>query len=396
MFRYWTTTSLIMTALIGCDSAGDEGLADSTSMVEGDGGVEMQAPPTTDGDLGSPLADMGPTTTDSGPPVGSDEEPFEELFEQGIGRYLGVYSPSAVEARPGGLTNYAFDGRDGGPECYTGERFNMTTRDGAGSELMIFLQGGGFCGPAGCEALERPIPFVQFGILNARDGSNPAADYDVGYVSYCDGTLFSGDRDVDGRSFRGLKNLSASLDVIARSYPDPSKILLIGNSAGGAGTHYALPLVRRLYPEVEIDLLNDSGPGVFGPGGFEATVEYWNSAAFFPASCPSCSSGDNLAEYHAYQLTEDPNMRMGYISSKQDEVIVAELPFDGDTFERELLATIDALSDAHPDRFRSLVADGEQHTFVLSDFDYAIAGTTVRLWITDMLAGSESWVSLSD
>lgn len=361
---------VVVVALIGCGA--DEGASDSE--------------------------EPGPTVSDNESASGADpaEGPFAELFEQGVDRYLGVYTPSAANARPGGVTSYTFNGGNGGPECYTGNAFNMSTRDGSGTELMIFLQGGGFCGPSGCEALETPIPLVPFGILNAEDPSNPAADYDVGYVAYCDGTLFSGDRAVDGRSFRGLKNLSASLDVIVNSYPNPSRILLIGNSAGGGGTHFALPLVRRLYPDVDIDLVNDSGPGVFAPGGLSATIEYWNSGAFFPESCPDCSSSDSLASYYAYQLTEDPNLRMAYISSKQDEVIVASLPFDGPTFEAELLTLVGELNEAHPDRYGSLIADGEEHTFVLSNFDYPIAGTSVRHWITDMLNGSESWVSLSD
>ncbi len=153
---------------------------------------------------------------------------------------------------------------------------------------------------------------------------------------------------------------------------------------------------RTLYPEVDIDLVNDSGPGVFSPGGLRATIEYWNSGAFFPESCETCTSGDDLTDYQAYLLSEDPDVRMAFIGSKQDEVIVAGLPFDGPSYEEALLTGIDELEQVHPERFRSLIADGEEHTFVLSAFDYAIAGTTVRQWITDMLDDSEQWVSLRD
>ena len=125
--------------------------------------------------------------------------------------------------------------------------------------------------------------------------------------------------------FRGAQNLSASLDVIVRTYPAPSRILLAGNSAGGFGTHAALPLVRKLYPDVPIELVNDSGMGIQDEGSQETLNEYWNSSAFFPASCETCIGDDgNLTDYHKWQLAEDENLRMGFLSTKQDAVVLED------------------------------------------------------------------------
>jgi hypothetical protein len=62
---------------------------------------------------------------------------------------------------------------------------------------------------------------------------NPAANYDVGYVPYCDGSGMMGDNEVDSdgdgvndRFFQGIQNLSASLDVIAQTYPAPIRSCL--------------------------------------------------------------------------------------------------------------------------------------------------------------------------
>ena len=177
---------------------------------------------------------------------GSTPAPFQELYDQGVDRYLGAFTPMASDALEGGITEHSFGGGDG-PLCFTGNEFSMSTRDGASEELMIFLQGGGFCGPENCQALEVGIPLLNFGILEAGNPANPATDFNLGYVPYCDGTAFTGDRDVDSdgdgnndRFFRGIQNLSASLDVIARTYPVPTRILLAGNSAGGTGVHYCL------------------------------------------------------------------------------------------------------------------------------------------------------------
>jgi hypothetical protein len=269
---------------------------------------------------------------------------------------------------------------------------------------MIFLQGGGACGPDNCDAVDVAWPIINAGILNPGDPANPAADYNLAYLPYCDGTLHTGDRDVDSdgdglndRFFRGIQNLSASLDVVASTYPAPSRILLAGNSAGGSGVHFALPLVRKLYPEVPIELVNDSGVGISTPGSLESSIEYWNSAAFIPASCTACIGEDgNLTDYHKYQLEEDGELRMGFISSTRDEVVVGRTMMDGATFEVELRQAMVELEDAYPERFRSLISDTDEHTFIVKQFDFLVGDTVVRQWVTDMLAGSENWVSVSE
>jgi hypothetical protein len=279
----------------------------------------------------------------------------------------------------------------------------MSTRDGASEELLIFLQGGGACGPTSCQAVPVGLPLFNVGILSTDSTSNPVADFDLGYVPYCDGTFFTGDRDLDSdgdgnndRFFRGIQNLSASLDVISGTYPAPTRIVLAGNSAGGFAVHYALPLVRKLYPEVPIDLINDSGVGISNPGTQESLLEYWNSAAFLPAGCDTCIGDDgNLTGYHQYQLYEDKNVRMGFISSTGDEVVTGS-SIDPAVFGAELIAAVAELEEAHPKRFRSLISFSEEHTFIIKQFDFVIGDTSVRNWVTDMLEGSEEWISVSD
>lgn len=350
------------------------------------------------------LADGGRICHDA---AGASGAPFEEILLQGVDRYLGVYSPSVSEDLGGGVMTHRFSGEDGGPMCFTGSQFAMSTRDGSRDDLLIFLQGGGVCGPAGCEAVQAAVPVTPppLGMLNANDGVNPAADFDTAYLPYCDGSLWSGDAEVDSdgdggidRSFRGLRNLSASLDVIAASYPEPSRILLAGNSAGGSGVHFALPLVRALYPDVPIELVNDSGVAIL-PSRDQAAglFQYWNALSFFPASCLNCIGEDGtLTDYYKWQLTEDANLRMAYIGSKQDATLAAAQPGGGEAFEDQLLTMIAEIKEDAPDQFFSLIADGDGHTFILRDFDYPIAGTTVREWITDMLEGADGWGSLSD
>lgn len=367
--------------------------------AEAAGQIDGSGPPDAGDDRG---ADSG-AALDGGSVLA---EPFRELYDQGIDRYLGRFTPDRVEERPGNVTSYTFSDEDGGPVCFTGGEFQMATRDGSSDSLMIFLQGGGACSPNNCDAVETAgsgdIP--AFGVLSPANPANPAAEFDVGYLPYCDGSLWSGDRDadsdgdgVDDRWFRGLQNLSASLDVIASRYSAPSRIFLTGNSAGGFGTHMALPLVRKLYPDVTIELINDSGVGISTPGTQVTLNAYWNAGAFYPNSCAGCIGDDgHLTDYHAYQLAEDPNLRMGFMSYERDGVIVERSSIDAPTFEAALLEAMAELREAFPDRFRSFIAEGDGHTFILRDFERQVGGTSVRGWITDMLEGGESWISVSD
>ena len=322
--------------------------------------------------------------------------PFQELYDQGIDKYLGTITPSSTEVTGPGITQYSFRMEDG-PVCFTGNEFSMYTRDGSSDKLLIFLQGGGFCSPSSCEAVETGLPLLPIGLLNPTDTQNPAASYHLGYVPYCDGSGMMGDNEVDSdndgvndRFFKGIQNLSASLDVIARAYPSPTKIVLAGNSAGGFAVHAALPLVRKLYPETTIEVINDSGQGIANPGGLTNLIAYWNAGAFFPTSCNECIGVDgNLTDHHKYQLNQDSNIRMAYISSKQDATFAANISGGGQAFEDQLLEAATELNTDFPERFHSLIINGGEHTFILKNFDYEIRGISVRQWIANMLDEGE-------
>lgn len=352
------------------------------------------------------------SSTDTTPPsvVTPEPEPeptaiaFEELYAQGVDRYLGEFTPMSSEASDA-VVQHTF-GTGDGPLCLLGGEYTMATREGTGDEVMIFLEGGGACTSQLCQATPVASPGMpEFGILNPNDTQNPAADFNVAYLPYCDGSVFSGDVDLDDdgdgsidRYQRGLRNLSAALDVVANTFAAPSKILLTGNSAGAYGTDYALPLVRKLFPDAAIELINDSGVGIAFPGYIEFVSNEWNATAFIPASCEDCITPEgHLTGYHKYQLGEDPNLRMGFMSTKRDAVIADTfLGIGGERFEAALLPEMAELEEAYPERFRSLIADGDSHTFIQAQFGREVGGIVVSQWIADMLSGSEDWVSVSD
>ena len=75
--------------------------------------------------------------------VTPDPTPFAELFEQGINRYLGLYTPMSSTSVDNVVT-HTF-GTGDGPLCLDGTEYGMATRDAGSDNLIIFLQGGGAC-----------------------------------------------------------------------------------------------------------------------------------------------------------------------------------------------------------------------------------------------------------
>ena len=339
--------------------------------------------------------------------VGPAPTPFQEIIDQGVTRYQGVYTPMLSEP-DGDVVNHSFGAGDG-PLCINGSEYSMATRDTGSDELVIFLEGGGACWStfASCtQEVEQGIP--KNGILDPDLPGNPVASWNTVYVPYCDGGLHASDadNDYDGdgqvESFqRGLHNLSASLDVAVSTFPSPRRILLTGNSAGGFGTTYALPLVRALYPDVPIELINDSGLGVSKPDDpdyIRLLLSDWNAGAFFPPSCETCIGEDgHTTDYHKWQLEQDDNFRLGMMSYKQDFVIGnAFLQTGGEAFEAALLEEMADLGAAYPERMHSFIANGTNHTFLQLDLGVTAGGVTVLDWVTAMLDGSEAWQSTSD
>jgi hypothetical protein len=333
--------------------------------------------------------------------------PFQELVDQGVTRYLGVYTPMLSES-DGDVVNHRFGGGDG-PLCLDGSEFSMATRDTGSEELMIFLQGGGACWSELCAATENVNAGIpKAGILDPDLAKNPVADWDTVYVPYCDGGLHASDADSDSngdgqndRFQRGLHNLSAALDVAVGTFPAPRRILLTGISAGGFGTTFALPLVRTLYPDVPIELINDSGVGVARPDQpdfIRLLMNDWNALAFFPESCPTCIGEDgHTTDIHKWQLKQDENLRLSLMSYTQDPVIAVTFVQSGfDVFEEELKNEMEDLRSAYPQRLQTFVRDDTGHTFLLSDTSLTAGGVTVLEWVAAMLEGSDDWISTSD
>ena len=309
--------------------------------------------------------------------IGCTAVPFDEVNELGLTQYIGQVRPE-FSASDGQITTHFFDSADG-PMCLRGDDFNTTTRRGSGDELIIFLQGGGACWSDLCQSFSTVRAGVpETGILNRNLAVNPVTDWNVGYVPYCDGSLFAGDVDIDDdgdgeidRYHRGLVNLSASLDAIASEYPNPSRVLVVGSSAGAYGTILGAMLTRYVFPEAPLDVVADGGLGLGLPGQawfIESMLDEWGISNLVPQSCVDCFADGHVTEMTSWALSQDPNLRVFAISSMQDFIIGQMfLELSGAEYESAVLSETAELVAEHPDQYHRFIFSGSKHTTVSID-----------------------------
>ena len=309
-----------------------------------------------------------------------DPAPFAEVIDLGLERYLGTVQPASSTELEDGVTQLEFDVADG-PVCLRGDSFRAATRtgSGAGDELMIFLQGGGACWSAVCQSFATAMSGIpQLGILSTTLGANPVRDWDVGFVPYCDGSLFAGDAEIDedsdgevDRYHRGLLNLSAALDAIHQQFPDPSRILLVGISAGAYGTVLSAMLTRSVWPDVPITAVADGGVGLGrpnDPGFITDILGEWGVMDMVPDSCVACFDDGHATTLASWILGQDDTMSYLAISSMEDFVISSMfLGLDAQTYSWEVSGETFDLERGHPEQFARYLYEGSRHTVLAID-----------------------------
>lgn len=358
--------------------------------------------------------------------------PFDELLDQGVARYLGADFARTSEVLDDGTISWEFAPSDDGPTCLRGTPYRVAVRDAQSPNLVVFLQGGGACWGDFCFAIENaPARLPTLDVLDPELAHNPFRDWNVVYLPYCDGSLFGGDADIDDdgdgtpdRYQRGLQNLSGALDIAAEHFPDPDRVALIGASGGAFGTLPGAILTRTLWPEVPLDVVNDSGVGVAKDGDpffIGDLLDEWNARSFIPESCEGCLDRGHLVPLVGWTLGRDPLTRSAVFSS-YDDFIISQLFLDlpPGEFKESLLRETGAVADAYPDRYVRFLVEGELHTAIIGDVsgvigdvggdnpfadfvelgrmdESSLEGTTVADWLQGMVDHDPTvWRSLTE
>jgi hypothetical protein len=324
-----------------------------------------------------------------------------ELADLGYGQYLGASPPSATEV-DGEWTHLSFDPAAEGPICLTGKPFQLSFRDGPSDEVLVFQQGGGACwddytcNVAGTATTTAGGP-PNVGILALDNPENPFRDFDIVYIPYCDGSVFIGDTRIDynGRItyHHGLQNLSAGISALVEQFPNPSRVVVSGSSAGGYGTYAGYGVLRVALPSTEIIIFNDSGPGVQNKDASQAVLDRlsnWDFERLVPPSCVLCD--DQYAFLTHWAMERDKNLRTAIYTYQEDGVLRFFLDLSAPGFKSLLLTTTDELKGLTGDRVARYFPKGSDHTILMSNFLYeqSIDGTPLLDWLDAFLADDKT------
>lgn len=352
--------------------------------------------------------------------IGLKRSARAELEAAGVNKYLGQFDPQPAEDAGDGWQRHRFTPSVDGPLCIAGTEYSVFTKRKNPNKLLVFAQGGGACwqGFYNCNiVVDTPTqlpPPPPVGLWS-DDGfaspigqvDNPFADYSIVYLPYCDGSVFTGDNDVLDESFplgpvrfhRGLKNLSAGMDIAKDLFPRARRIVVAGSSAGGVGAASFAPfLVRMLYGNFrDLAVFNDAGPNALNlnamnsPAGPDVLVRAndWQFPQFYPASCTDCDPAGQGTEIVKWRLSNDSTIREAFYSTDGDTTNRFFLQVFTQEMYRELLLSVHGdINAAFPFRYKRFIQSGSTtHTALQTPLLYVgfAAGIPLNLWTTDFL-----------
>jgi len=312
-------------------------------------------------------------------------------------------------------------------------------------KLLVFLEEGAACfNQFSClaafkfdagEADERiAILNGSYSAMNRETPNNPFADWNIVFVPYCSGDIYAGNAEnveVAGNTyqFKGYNNVTLIFDWVIERLPNPSQVVLSGASAGGWGAGYNYPKARRMFPESDVILIDDSasfmGNEYLAPCWQKRLRETWNLDSTMPADCTEClnsEDGSFAEQLIRYTLETYPDFRGGLLETAEDGQMrlmlgfgendcelfdVMTIPdYPAEKFTAGLIDLRDNIVGPY-EGFRVFFDTGDTHAFISHSsyggdlvsinpprMDVEVEGVAVWQWLQAAVDGGE-WKSVS-
>ncbi len=356
---------------------------------------------------------------------GLDPIAFMELRAVGLDNYIGQFQPAYSEDAGNGWTRHVFDADEGdGPLCIDGSDFIVYTRPGSHpDQVAIFLDGGGACWQNFYFCSEQSDAEAPPDVGIFADGFdtgteyiyNPLKKFSIVAASYCDGSVWIGDNAVDDpnypsnpvRHHRGLRNLTAALDLAKDEFGIPDKLLIAGASAGGVGAAGLAPSLARLvwgnFPHLFV--FNDAGPiasnvSTLPPvqAAIQARADDWDFERYYPPSCTECSAFNQGTEIVKWRLGRDTRLLEAFYSTDGDATNRFFLAIPNQSIYRFLITGVHGEVNAiFPETYKTFIRSGDDsHTALATPLFYTATANGVPLhqWTTDFIKAQPGWVNI--
>ncbi|HEY0252996.1 MAG TPA: pectin acetylesterase-family hydrolase [Kofleriaceae bacterium] len=280
--------------------------------------------------------------------------------------------------------------------------FGINRAAAAGGNLFVYFEGGGACwDTATCTAnpplaVNLDVTYDQAhlatdtaGLVPNRTAGQPLATTTYIFVPYCTADLHAGTNVMaypGGPTIHhtGATNTQKFVDLIAKEFPAPPTVWVIGSSAGGYGA--TLDFHRFAQHWSNVHLMEDSSPFIPFVAAYDKLTTAWKIA--FPPNCTGCETSFT-AVFDAV-VADNPNSRIGLMTWDDDAVIKQYFGYTSS------LAPIqdDLITNhfAHPNT-KVFEATGTNHT-MFGTLNVTSHGVVAGTWLTQWLLGDAAWATV--
>lgn len=227
-----------------------------------------------------------------------------------------------------------------GATCANGSQTGLGVNRGSGSKVVIYMSGGSACldenctigtpsmrknGGFGAAQLRECVAgdcdgsatFPTKSIFNRTAGASPFTDATFIFISNCAGDYYVGDSDHAFPSwtahFHGSRNQGIFAAAVAASFPDATRIVLTGGSAGSVGAMLNYWQWVRALPKKRVDLISDSFALVFTDG------PQWRYPIHNPQVPPDCATcATDYRTVYDYNARIAPSSRLAILDSENN------------------------------------------------------------------------------
>jgi hypothetical protein len=304
-----------------------------------------------------------------------------------------------------------------GSACDDGSPTGFAVNRGTGDDLVVYFLGGGACwdyttcfvlnstvhGPFGAAQWASAAPGINVGPFDRAHAGNAfrASTYVV--IPYCTGDMHAG-RNVasytggigDTRMVHhmGRENAELVLARLVATWPNPSRVVVSGTSAGGYGATFNYDLYRRAFSSAKMALVADAGPLLEG-NGIPAALRSawytnWKLGDVVTPLCPACTN--DLSNLYSSLAMRHPRDRMALLSALTDPVVSIYFMLALDQFEASLRATVKDRFDPTPN-IRPYLLSGTQHGLLPTTTTTTSGGILLESWL-DAMVNDKPWTAV--
>lgn len=362
--------------------------ATATFVACSGGTVEGVEPQDDDASTGTSSSSGGASSSSGGtdPDAGKLPAPF------GL--------PSAADLP---ANQFSFLKPAGDTVCALGTDYGFAVRPGDPTKVVVEFEGGGACwnqatcsrpGSAGAGAVYKDFVNgtdytgdTQVGLRDHGNDENPLKGWTHVVVPYCSADVHWGDKEqtfgAQTVQHRGAKNTAAVLEYVYSQFQAPERVFVTGCSAGGYGSVYWTPALRKHYADAKVRHFSDSAAGVFPETYFPILSDAWGFSTTFPTDVGSAADFKTLAYLYKGIATTYADVRLSQYNTVSDTTQGSFFNLMGGSgWQAGMLANIGELVNDIP-TFREYMSDGSVHCIIEKNefYDKNIANTKLSEWV---------------